>query len=381
MIPYLRNLTAFQRLIINSLCLISHSVIYPVYFVLNQFRFFLKYYVFGMPHPEKKIETVQQPVEEEKEEFLEMPFNMERRRDALINELIASEKSYQDNLETCYEYYRPTLTSLVDKDTMKLFFGEDFSVLINTSVRIYVSSKEDSKFGAKDTIIGKTFEDAYENLMDIVPYVDRFLSALMKFNDLYYHDKNFKKKVQSLQRRTDISFKMLIQMPLERLIKYQAILNETFKNTPDWHEDFEFLKSITEKLRPITEKCQSEIEEGDRRLALLKLERKIRSCPPLLEQRRHFIGTWQLTAANMFIHVLSDRLLIVQQKTELLSRRKYFIVKKDVDLKTARKVEKDANGIRIITKTGDVIINIKLKVDELLDVIKERALITRHSEE
>ena len=379
MIPFLYKLSAVQRLIINSLCLISYSVIYPGYFILNQIRFFFKYFVFGLPHPQRKLEAVEQSKDDDKEEYYDMPFNMVRRRDQLIQELITSEKVYQDSLEKCYDYYKATLVTLVDESTMRLFFGEDFSHLIDTSVRIYVSSKEDSKFGAKDTIIGKTFDDAYESLTNMFPYVDNYLNALMKFTDLYYHDKNFKRKIQSLQRRTELSFNALLKMPLERICFYQTTLEECFKNTPEWHEDFEFLKKMTEKLKPTSDKSQGEIEEGERRLALMKLERKIKNCPPLLEQQRTFIGTWQLTANNMYIHVLSDRLIIVQQKTELLSRKKYFIVLKDVDLKVVKKVSKDPNGIKLTTKTGDVIINIKLKADDLLDIIKENALITRHS--
>lgn len=381
MIPFLRHISSFQRLIINSLCLISQSVIYPIFFVFNQLRFFFKYFVFGLPHPVKKIEAKAPAADQKKEEEnIEIPFNLARRREQLINEIIVTEKLYQDKLDIFADYYNPALSPIVDKDTLVLFFGTDFSVLIDTSVRVYVTAKEDSKFGPNDTIIGKTFLDAYDYLLLLDPYVDNYLKALLKFNDLYHSDKNFKKKIQSVERRTDTTFKGIFRMPLERLVKYQTSLEEIIKNTPEWHEDYAYLKEIIEKFRPTHDKAQTQLDEGDRILALLKLERKIRGCPPLRVIRRSFVGTWQLSNDNMLIHVLTDRLLIVQQKTELLSRKKYFVLKKDISLANVKKVTKDEKGIKLISKDGDVIIKIKLKVDELFKAIKENNLIARHSE-
>lgn len=381
MIPYLRYISSFQRLIINSLCLISQSVIYPIFFIFNQLRFFFKYFVFGLPHPVKKIETKTQAVSQKKaEENVEIPFNLARRREQLINEIIVTEKVYQDKLDILADYYQPAIAPFVDKDTLKLFFGDDISVLIDTSVRVYVTTKEDSKFGPNDTVIGKTFLDAYDYILLLDPYVDNYLKALFKFYDIYHNDKEFKKKIQSVQRRTDTEFLAILRMPLERLVKYQVSLDEIIKNTPEWHEDYAYLKEITEKFRPTHDKAQDQLDEGDRILALLKLERKIRGCPPLREIKRSFVGTWQLSNDNMLIHVLTDRLLIVQQKTELLSRKKYFIVKKDISLANVKKVTKDDKGIKLISKDGDIIIKIKLKVDELFKAIQENNLIARHSE-
>lgn len=382
MIPYLEHITTFQRLIINALCFISHSVIYPICFILNQFRFFLKYFVFGLPHPIKKVEVQDESDDSKnKEEDQDLPFNLARRREQLITELISTEKEYEDTLEKDYDYYQPTFSPLVDQETMTLFFGKDFNVLIETSVRVFITAREDSKFGPKDTIIGKTFIDAYDTIMQIKEYITKYQKALLKFNDIYYSDKNFKKKVKSLERRTKTTFSDFLKMPLERIIKYQTILDDLLKNTPEWHEDFSYLNEITSRFRPTTELAQTELSEGQRIIDLFKLERKIRSCPPLREIKRSFVGTWQLTSENMFIHVLSDRLLIVQQKIELLSRKKYFAMKKDINLAKVKEVVKVDNGIKLsIVDEGDIVISIKLQADELFDAIKMNSMISRHSE-
>lgn len=371
--PLFLHLSAFQRLIINSLCLISSTIVGYVWFVLVQLWFFVKYQILRLPHPEKP--KVPSPYElwgkkkEELQEAHEMPQLMISRREKAILELVTSERIYHENLDNFGETYQPAMESILKDDARTLFFA-DFTPLYEVSIKMYVLLNQEMNNGAKYAMIGKVFVDQLEDIVKFIPYVMNYVDIALTYDNLYATQKKFKEKVKGLARRNQLAPIDVLRLPVQRLVKYSSVLTELLKNTPDWHSDHETLVQALEQLKSPVTQAEFALDESDRRVGLCRLERKIRKCPPLETPDRRVIGEWPLTEENYFLYVLSDLILILQRKVELLTRRKYFIIKREIPMQEVASVSREKNGIKLkIPGKTDIAIMISLKGDEAMDAI------------
>jgi hypothetical protein len=113
------------------------------------------------------------------------------------------------------------------------------------------------------------------------------------------------------------------------------------------------------------------IQEARRQRELAEIERMVRQCPPLKKSSARLIGSWELKGSHLFLYVFSEFILILQQKVELLSRKKYFVIKKEIKIVDVIESIREHSGIRLRMKSGrDVLLMIELKGDDILDAIK-----------
>ena len=380
--PLFLPLSAFQRLLINSLCLISSTIVSYIWFILVQLWFFVKYQVLRLPHPEKP--KVPSPYElwgkkkEEVEEAHEMPQLMISRREKGIFELVTSERIYHENLDNFGESYQPVMESLLKDDVRALFFA-DFAPLFEVSIKMYVLLNQEMNNGPKYAMIGKVFVDQVDDIVKFVPYVMNYIDIALTYDEMYETQKKFKEKVKGLARRNQLKPIEVLQLPVQRVVKYKTLLTEILKYTPDWHSDHKTLVHALEQLKSPAEQAEFALDEADRRVKLCQLQRKIRKCPPLETPDRRVIGSWPLAEEKFFIYVLSDLIMILQEKVEILSRRKYFIIKREIPMADVGSVVREKTGILLkLPGKTDIAIMISLKGDELMDAINGQLAKTNH---
>jgi hypothetical protein len=149
-------------------------------------------------------------------------------------------------------------------------------------------------------------------------------------------------------------------------MKYWDLLERVLKCTSDWHFDHETILGALDH-----PSSRTIVPDAFRRVELNRLEGKIRKCPPLAAENRRLVGTWPMTGEAISVFVFTDRVMILEQKAEILSRKKCFIIRMDFFLRDVIDITREKNGIKLRMKgMSDIAIMIKLPGNEFMDVIK-----------
>lgn len=330
-----------------------------------------------MPHPKKSeapsmydlFGKLKPKEKEEPEEKMDML--MIRRREKAIKELSQTEGPYSMCIQILTDVYRDCISGLLTKEQKDLFF-QYVEPLVETSIRLTIYFKEQISATAEFAEIGKVFVEELEDFqISFVPYIDKFLEMSEQYDTLINTNKKFAKAIKQAEGRNP-PFMQLMNAPLQRIGKYTVLLNDIIKSTPEWHDDYKFLKEALETISAAALAAEKSLTESARRSSLTSLQQSIRGCPPLLNPKRRVIGKWEMKEEKTEIHVLTDLLLIAKQKVEILSRKRYYQLKQSIDLHDVKSVLKDKNGVRLKTRKADIVLQMNLKADELLDVIQEQ---------
>jgi hypothetical protein len=375
--PILLDTSALERLLLNSLCLISSSIIQALVFLLRQLYFLVKYGILRLPHPPAggAILVTAAAAPPEELEHPAMPHLMVNGRLTAIVELLQTEKAYRELLELIDEVFRPGIAPFLSDDQSALFFAE-LGTFTEISVRIFVLLKEEEKNGAEYAQVGKVFADQSEDLAAFSSWIDGHLDRALTFYRLYYENKKFKQKVKGIERRSNQKFLDMIALPLSHVMAWSEALAKFLRFTPEWHIDFEALGQATEAVKALSVRATCIIGEGRRRMALLDEERKIRKCPPLMDEHRRVVGIWPMTEERFFVHLFTDMILIVQQRVEILSRKKYFVIQRDIKVKDVVDVVREKAGVKLkLRGASDIVLLISLKGDELADSLRAQLVV------
>jgi hypothetical protein len=177
--------------------------------------------------------------------------------------------------------------------------------------------------------------------------------------------------VKGIERRNNHKFKDILSNSLKHVISWSDSLSKLLKFTPPWHSDHSSLTSAIEEVRNVSQNAICGLGEAQRGLTLMDEERKIRKCRPLVDGVRRLIGIWPLTEEKIFVHLLSDDILFVQQRVEILSRKKYFILSREIKLSQVTDVHRERAGVKLhLRGTSDLVLLISLRGDELMDALK-----------
>ncbi|KAH0790814.1 rho guanine nucleotide exchange factor 39 [Histomonas meleagridis] len=277
-------------------------------------------------------------------------------------------------LQSFSDYYREGMKKLLKEDLYHQIFDK-LDDLIETNLRIRLLLKEEYDKKGHNAPIGQIFLDLSSDFNNLQYSVDNFLSISTSFQTEYYGNKSFRKRVKSLQRRSNNRFMKYIKLPLEGIVNYVQKLTEISKVTPNWHPDYEPINSVLKILTPVSIKAEQNLKEEKRRITLIKIQRKIKGAPNLADDVNcTFVGKWKLMKDKMFIFVFSDLIIIVQEKTELLSRRQYYAIQKQIEVKSIGEVKMEKSGIVLKIKSRKIEIKVQMKKKELYDAIMQQKL-------
>ena len=373
MTHFYQNMTYLERLLINSFAVLTSYFIQFNIFIFTQVKLFILYSIIGIPKPQEEEEPypVSNIAREQKgmEDEELKPF-MIRKREHLISNLIVQENKYRNGLDIFSEYYYVDMADLVNEEEFNLLFG-NLEKLDELSFRISTLLEIEFKKGPVEASLGSIFVGVLDGINYMESCVDNYMVVMDVLNNIRKNEKKKMKKIRSIQRRSGEKLSKLLKSPLKMIIKYQKSLKEMKDVTPKWHFDSKSFEKCMGKINAIAEKAKKYLKEVSRIKKIEKVTKKIRHCPDLINGRKtKFIGAWPLCENENYIYVFSDVSLIVQQKTEIISRKKYFLIKKILESSNFLGVESKRNSIIITTINGTVNINIKIKKEELEDIIK-----------
>ncbi|KAI8641457.1 hypothetical protein BD408DRAFT_388804 [Parasitella parasitica] len=216
------------------------------------------------------------------------------KRARVVQELIATEKSYQADMELIQEIY------LDDQVFSKLEIKQIFINLLDIIafgkefVQLLESCQQDEYHNEGEMTIGIAFSMMMHRMEQIYgDYCKRHEDAVSKIQELTLQSSSIqaffttcKKKIQGRTMCWDLP--SLLIKPVQRVLKYPLLLREIVALTPEFHRDFDQLVMVTMEIQQVAdhineikrrkelvEQLMSDKKKMDKNVINKKLTRKI----------------------------------------------------------------------------------------------------------
>lgn len=227
-------------------------------------------------------------------------------RKVAIDNLIDSEKNFQQNLQSIISLYKNKFSkSIINEKTEQTVFGNVASLII-LSEQTNNTLDAEIKRGADKAEIWKCYIITPQYIKIYHSYIINYTDMLSHYNDFVISDKKIKKFVKKIEhedpqhRFTALSVLPFVRIPV--LIKQlQTIINLT----PDWHPDYLNLPDAISALSSISKDSSKMCTEAENLNKLIKIETSIIDCPSLFSENRNFLKAFVLNDKSS-IFVLND---------------------------------------------------------------------------
>ena len=185
----------------------------------------------------------------------------ERNRVRAIDELIATEQTYVDNLRLLNElYYKPlTNKKIIKTKYIQSIFGE-IETIINLNDNLLNTLKENKN----DDKIGEAmlqfipFLKMYQNYINNHEQTTKLLTDLIKNNNEF---SSFLQKQQNHNKAKGQSLHSFLILPIQRVPRYELCLKEIIKLTPKTNKDLNNLKSCFDRICNVNKSINDRINE------------------------------------------------------------------------------------------------------------------------
>ncbi|ELP94641.1 Rho/RAC guanine nucleotide exchange factor, putative [Entamoeba invadens IP1] len=204
-------------------------------------------------------------------------------RQAIVNEIYATEESYITKMHVCLEVYKPKLQanlSLIKQEDIDTLF-EHYDEILQINEKFYSTLKSYKENGTLDKKIGTTFKMFTPFFKVYFLYISHYNSTV---EILATHDKNekFFKLIQDISKTTEnLDLRSYLIMPVQRLPRYKLLLQELLKNTENTHEDYMNIKSAFEMIQNVAKEVNDRTKETEKKSAVYKVSRLIEGLDDL----------------------------------------------------------------------------------------------------
>ncbi|EGC39520.1 hypothetical protein DICPUDRAFT_26788 [Dictyostelium purpureum] len=251
-------------------------------------------------------------------------------RKRIVQELLATEKSYVYNLKLIIDIFIRPLMNFHSIEQKVLSLSEISGVFGNWE-QLYKINSEFLKLiqGKFDTwhteqLIGDIFISNTDSLLQYTPYVTNFEFSRKLLDKLTASNINFRNFLDAAQRDKrskylDIS-SFLIQ-PVQRLPRYELLLRDLNKNTYDSHPDKENLVKGISKVKEITMYVNNQQKERENLSQVIQIQQELisdngkisfSSATRLIRQ-----GDVKVSKKKWnYMYLFNSQLVIIQKKDE-----------------------------------------------------------------
>lgn len=373
----MENVGASQiwKLLYRTLCVIANTMLVIVQFIAKQLESLIE--KSGGPQNgvdqsvDQKDERDEGTKQEESSEN-DVPHEFDpaerRQRGYALEELLRSEIGFREFCRIINEVYRPKLTPLISDSLARLFFQNVGSV-IALSTHLINELEVEVKKAPETAMVGHVFLDNASAFRIFDPYVQHYLDASIQYLSLVENNKKFRKAITELQRENE-PFESLLVVPVQRMAKYTLLIKEILKHTPEWHPDHQLLSQALEVMSNSAQESDGKVREAERRKNLVVLQNSIRDCPQIIDPARALIGHYTLKKPLEELYILTDMIIVSKERTEPISRQKYRIVKKIVNLDKVYSVNRESDIVILHTDGPDFIFEINHKAEEVVETIE-----------
>ena len=209
---------------------------------------------------------------------------MDRLRAKAIEELIATESTYVDGLSKLIKYFIEPLKNSEDKKVRKLITLNDHQLIFPSDLAtIYAFHVEfnsalinaTKEWNNQTSKIGDLFVEYGELFKLYQDYMVKYDSCIQHLNKLLHKNSKFNKwSLEQSKKVNGLTIESLLILPIQRLPRYELLLQEIIKYTEKYHVDLYSLKNAYDQVCEVTELINDKMNEYDQRLKATSINKR-----------------------------------------------------------------------------------------------------------
>ncbi|KAJ2869275.1 hypothetical protein GGH93_006207 [Coemansia aciculifera] len=257
---------------------------------------------------------------------------MEEKRNNVIQELIATERSYVEKMRALIDIYAVPLRSAARSANNALIPAYDAHVVFGNIERVsevnerFLGDLEAWSRGEMDPkeTIGSLCRDHFVDFHVYKRYINGYQHALVMSRELEAKNPLYAAFLQRAREREEcrkLGISDLLIMPVQRIPRYTLLLSDLIKLIPEDDPDVPRIQLALERVNEIGQLADNQVAESVAELH--HIHTTIEGCPPnLISASREFIGAIDASEIDlatgapkkpMCLLVFSDLLMIVER--------------------------------------------------------------------
>jgi hypothetical protein len=280
-------------------------------------------------------------------------------REKIAKEILSTEVVYVKALKACIDnYYKPleeetsSKKPLLTKEQLKRLFSDiEIIYSFNTKLLEDLQSRvEKWNTWQRRDILGDIFTKIFGFLKVYTNYVQNFNLSLQMIDQLKKNAK-FQTLVQEIQQKPEnnqLDLASYLIMPVQRVPRYNLLLEDLVKHTWNEHPDYEALVKARTQVAEVGKYLNEKKREAENLQKLMEItEAIIGDCPPIAEPHRSFINQYVVEIPKIGetnIYLLND--MVILGKVEAKKQKNFIRYKDSFMIETVDVVEvPDSKGL------------------------------------
>jgi hypothetical protein len=264
-------------------------------------------------------------------------------RDKVAQEIFTSEQTYVQSLEELVDLYVKPLRRAVAAGSPVLSASAIDTIFSNVEAIVRIGHEllkmlEDRLATWKERqCIADVFICLGPHLGSYAEYCANYTRALIALNDKSYKATFAAFLKKTAERGQYPNLPAYLILPVQRIPRYQLLLRELLKNTPETHTDHAYLTQSLEKITELAFKINDTIREKQELEQLIEIQRRFTGHPEIVVPGRVFLREGPVvkicrkTPKARWFFLFSDS-IVYAKKVDVGD---VFIFHREIDLKDA----------------------------------------------
>ncbi|KAI0209104.1 Epithelial cell-transforming sequence 2 oncogene-like [Lamellibrachia satsuma] len=229
----------------------------------------------------------------------QQPVDHPDRRSMVAREILASEINYMRTLDMIRRVFYKPLKAIVSAHNLKMIFS-DILILLDLSREFVEDLRNRLSSWSADKCLGDLFVKftgtlkVYVNFLNNYPVLLRMIERCLEQSAIF---RAFLKRHERTVAAKMLTLPELLLAPSRRINEYVTLLTWFQRHTPPNHADRSDLQAAIVTFTELNNLSQEHKLRLERERELVELQKKIVSCPSLMEANRFFIK--QLDVAHL----------------------------------------------------------------------------------
>ncbi|ELP89252.1 FYVE, RhoGEF and PH domain containing protein, putative [Entamoeba invadens IP1] len=260
-------------------------------------------------------------------EQVEMTFDKSKpsesldKRSRIINEIYDTEESYVQGLKLCLKYYYDPLmqNNVIPKDKLEVIFLHfpDVSSINDAFFQKLTALRSQGKLYES---VGATFVEFahyFKVYKMIVGNSEAVLAAMADISKSQSVSRYLEQKRLMINAKVQLDLRSYLITPVQRLPRYNLLLTDLLKQTPEDHVDHKNIVDALASLKEYTQYANDSVKERERRDKLVSISKTLdgTSAEQIVKPGRFYVRCGALTEIGRkmnkprFIYLFNDLFL------------------------------------------------------------------------
>ncbi|KAJ6251576.1 faciogenital dysplasia protein [Anaeramoeba flamelloides] len=236
--------------------------------------------------------TVYKPISPIPLPSTKVTFELQTKRDRAVYEVLTTEETYVFNLNRVNQ-----MKLLLEKETCKkstfitmeqvktLFKNHD--QLLQLNLTFLETLKERLQNFNEETLLGDLFLKWFPFFRIYIDYVISYEGSMKTILDSLSTNKDFNNWEQEVQVEFKLNLQSFLIQPIQRIPRYQLLVNEILKHTDPEHKDYSDLQQSLEMIKKVATDVNTAIIDAKQTIILVDLNKKLSNVDLIKPHRKY----------------------------------------------------------------------------------------------